>query len=61
MTPKFMKEADLTEFGQPKVPSLKLCTMNESGHLQLPKPVREKWLQDPVRSYQAKRALCFVV
>lgn len=52
----------------PKLPHLKLCSINEDGHLTIPKAEREKWLSDPVRSGLIKfdfncfvRLLCCVV
>ena len=31
------------------MPVLKMCSMT-NGHLAIPKEIREKWLQDPIRS-----------
>ena len=46
---KFQASADLSEYSKPREPVLKLCTMS-NGHLALPKDVRERWLNCPVRS-----------
>lgn len=50
MQPKYQENADLSDKQAPRVPQLKLCQMNDSGHLTIPTQVRDKWLQDPVRS-----------
>ena len=49
MQPKFQEKADMSDQTQPRAPQMKLCQMNENGHLSIPKDVREKWLNDPVR------------
>ena len=49
MQPKFQEQADTSDLTVPRVPQMKLCKMNENGHLAIPKEVREKWLNDPVR------------
>lgn len=51
--PKFRKDADLSEHMTPQMPTLKLCSMNAAGHIEIPKQEREKWLQDPIRSVLA--------
>lgn len=50
MAPKFQKEPDLSTLSTPRPPSLRLCRMTPSGHLEIPRDVRQKWLNDPVRS-----------
>lgn len=50
MTPKFQKDADLSQHSAPRVPQLKLCTMDSSGNLSIPRETRDKWLADPIRS-----------
>ena len=50
MAPKFQKEPDLSSLSTPRPPSLRLCKMTASGHLEIPRDVRQKWLNDPVRS-----------
>ena len=49
--PKFVAEADLSEIQQPRQPPFKLCTMTPTGNLLVPRDVREKWLNDVVRSH----------
>ncbi|CAK9073577.1 unnamed protein product, partial [Durusdinium trenchii] len=48
--PKFVKDADVGELQAPKRPVLKMCTMQESGFLEIPRDIRDRWLQDPVRN-----------
>ncbi|CAJ1459882.1 unnamed protein product, partial [Effrenium voratum] len=38
--------ADLSELTHPRQPALKLCTMSANGHLNIPREVRDKWLQE---------------
>lgn len=60
--PKFVKDADVGELQAPKRPVLKMCTMQESGFLEIPRDIRDRWLQDPVRSDSTKsRRLSFCV
>eukprot|EP00435_Cladocopium_sp_Y103_P057161 s717_g19.t1 len=47
MNPKYQENADLSDKAPPRPPTLKLCTMNEQGHLSIPRDVRDKWLADP--------------
>lgn len=49
LQPKFQEKADLSDKVQPRIPQLKLCKMNEKGHLEIPRETRDKWLQDPTR------------
>lgn len=55
MAPKFQKEPDLSTLTTPRPPSLRLCRMTPSGHLEIPRDVRQKWLNDPVRSVLDKK------
>ena len=55
MAPKFQKEPDLSTLTTPRPPSLRLCKMTPSGHLEIPRDVRQKWLNDPVRSVSDKK------
>ncbi|CAJ1431871.1 unnamed protein product, partial [Effrenium voratum] len=41
-----INEADLSELTHPRQPALKLCTMSANGHLNIPREVRDKWLQE---------------
>lgn len=50
MQPKYQENADLSDKQPPRTPQFKLCQMNDAGHLTIPTQVRDKWLQDPVRS-----------
>lgn len=47
--PKYKPEADLSGMVNPREPTLKICSMS-NGNLALPRDIREKWLNDPVRS-----------
>ena len=49
MAPKFTSTADLSAISEPRQPTLKICTM-VNGHLSIPNEIRERWLQDPLRS-----------
>lgn len=49
MAPKFQKEPDLSDVMEPRLPVMKLCKLSPSGHLEIPRDVRDKWLGDPVR------------
>lgn len=49
LQPKFQPDADLSDISQPRMPSLKICTMTPDGHLTLPQDIRDRWLSDPVR------------
>ncbi|CAK8995946.1 unnamed protein product, partial [Durusdinium trenchii] len=49
MPPKYCPTAEMGDLQMPKLPHLKLCSINEDGHLTIPKAEREKWLSDPVR------------
>lgn len=49
IAPKFQKEADFSSMMEPRAPVMKLCKMTASGNLEIPRDVRDKWLNDPVR------------
>lgn len=53
MQPKYQETADLSDKASPRAPTMKLCRMNDVGHLTIPKETRQKWLQDPVRRHFA--------
>ena len=36
--------------GTAKIPTLKICNM-VNGHLSIPQEMRQKWLNDPIRSF----------
>jgi hypothetical protein len=59
MQPKFVPDADLSDVLDPKRPSLKLCTMTDSGNIQIPDSERKRWLNDPVRSNLIKHLTRF--
>lgn len=59
ITPKFLAEADLSDVPQPRRPTLRLRSMNDNGHLQIPEAERKRWLEDPVRS--DLEALCIIL
>ena len=49
LLPKYVPDADVSDLTKPRQPVLKMCSMT-SGHLSIPKTIRDKWLQDPIRS-----------
>lgn len=51
MKPQFTASADFSGITEPKRPSLKLCSMTEGGNLEIPRPIRDKFLSDPIRSH----------
>ena len=55
MQPKFCPEPDMSTMREPVLPALKLCSMNDAGHLTIPQAERQKWLNDPVRRDLARK------
>ena len=51
MKPQVTASADFSGITEPKRPSLKLCSMTEGGNLEIPRPIRDKFLSDPIRSH----------